>query len=82
MGHGVGNQTDVQLLGNLFHDGRFPDAGRAHQQNRPLADGGKQIISPFILAQVGTKGILNFLFCFLNVHKTSLITAQWGRSSG
>ena len=30
MGHGVGNQTDVQLLGNLFHDGRFSDAGRAH----------------------------------------------------
>ena len=54
VGHGVGNQTDVQLLGNLFHDGGFSDAGRAHQQDWPLADGGKQIIPPFILTQIGT----------------------------
>ena len=36
MCHGIGEQRDAHLAGDLFHDGGFADTRRAHQKNRTL----------------------------------------------
>ena len=49
MSDSIGNQCQIALSRDLFHNLCLSDTGRSHQQNRSLPDGRDQIIPEFIL---------------------------------
>ena len=56
------------LLRHLLHDGRLPDAGRPHQQNRPLPLRGNGVLAGFVAGEICLNRIQNFLFCLPDIH--------------
>ena len=68
MGHGVGNQAHVQLLGDLLHDCGLADAGRADHEDRALALDGDDVVSELVLGKIGRDGVFNLFLRFFDVH--------------
>ena len=59
MGHGVAHQAHVQLLGDLLHDGRLADAGRADEKHWALALNGDDVAPELVLGEIGLDGVLD-----------------------
>ncbi len=68
MRHGVRNQRDPQLLGDLLHNGGLADTRRPHQENGSLPLDRDQVIPKFVPRKVGGHCIFDLFFGFLNIH--------------
>ena len=79
VGDGVGHQPYTGLGGDLLHDLGLAHAGRAHQQHRPLAHRGDQIVPQLVPGQIRLQGIGDLLLCLFDVHIRT--PYSWGSSS-
>ena len=68
VGDGVCHQRNAAFLRDLLHDLGFANARRAHQQNRPLADGRNQRGAGIVHGKVCLDRVFNFLFGAFDVH--------------
>lgn len=68
-----GHQRNAAFLRDLLHDLGFANARRAHQQNRPLADGRNQRGSGIVHGKVCLDRVFNFLFGAFDVHGGTLL---------
>ncbi|CAN4034599.1 Iron-uptake system permease protein FeuB, partial [Dysosmobacter welbionis] len=71
VGDGVGHQAHAGLGGDLLHDLGLAHARRAHQQHRPLAHCGDQVVPQLVLGQIRLQGIGDLLLCLFDVHIVS-----------
>ncbi len=65
---GVGHQRHPAFPRGLFDHLRFADAGRAHQQQRPLPHRRDAVVPVFIPPEVCADGVFNLFFCLFNIH--------------
>ena len=68
VGHGVGNQRQSLLPGDLGDNGRLANARRPHQKQGALAHRRIEVRPGLIPAKVGPKGVGKLLLGFTNVH--------------
>ena len=68
VGHGVGHQAHVQLLGDLLHDGGLADARRAHEEHRPLLFHRHCVAAELILGEVCRHGVFDLFLGLFDVH--------------
>ena len=68
VGDGVGDEAHALLRGDLFHDLGFADAGRPHEEDRALPDGGNQVVAEAVFREVGFQRVGNLRFGLLDVH--------------
>ena len=73
MGHGVGNEAHLKLLGDLLDDGGFADAGRAQQEDGALALRRQGVAAELVFGEIRLHGVLDLLFRLLDVHGCSLL---------
>ena len=69
--HGIADQSDAELAGHLLYNGGFPDAGRAHQEDRALFLRGNAVVAECVFLKVDPKGIANLFFCLRDIHRAN-----------
>ena len=79
VGDGVGHQAHAGLGGDLLHDLGLAHARRAHQQHRPLAHRGDQVVAQLVPGQIRLQGVGDLLLCLFDVHIRT--PYSWGSSS-
>ena len=67
----IRHEPHVEVLGDLLHDGRLPDAGRAQQEHGALPFGGQTVVAELVLRKVRQHGVFDLLLCLTDVHDCS-----------
>ena len=71
VGHGVGDEGNVQFGRDLPHDGGLADAGRAHQEDGTLPFDRDDVIADLIAGQVRSDREFDLFFGFTDIHTKS-----------